>query len=65
MAVPQGRRNDFDLMVGGGRVNALEGRWGFNTVKTLKCEKGGGCLTPPPGLMVTQPLHFVSFCIYL
>jgi len=44
----QGRRHEFE----GGEVNALKGG-GFNTVKTLKFEKGGEVLT----LMVAPPLH--------
>jgi len=31
----------------GGGVNALEGGWGRNTVKTLTVEKYGGSLPPP------------------
>jgi len=37
----------------GGGVNVLEGE-GVNTVKTLKFEKGGECMTPP------QPLWWCS-----
>jgi len=33
------------------------GRWAVNTVKTLKLERGGGCITPP------QLLWWSRFCI--
>jgi len=46
----QGRRHKFE----GWGVNALE-VGGVNTVKTLKYEKGGGCMTPLAS-MVALPL---------
>jgi len=41
----------------GGQCN---GTWGFDTVKTLKFEKVGGCMTPPAS-MVAPPVH-LRFC---
>jgi len=45
----------------------LIGRWGVNTVKTLKLEKGGGCMTPtsyggtdPGGVLVSYPENFLT-----
>jgi len=42
-----------NLKVGG--VNALEGV-GVNTVKTLKFEKGAGCMTPPAPIGGAAPV---------
>jgi len=42
------------LKVGGG--GQCIGRWGVNTVKTLRFEKGGGCMTPPSAPMVAPPM---------
>jgi len=57
-----GGNKEANLKVGaeGGGVNALEG-WGVNTVKTLKFEKGGGCIYPPPASMVVPPLALYAF----
>jgi len=49
---PQGRGHEFE----GRGVSALEsGKWGVNTVKTIKFEKVGWCMTPP-AFMVAPPL---------
>jgi len=34
------------------------GRWGFNTVKTIKFKKGGGCMTPPQPVWWLRPLPY-------
>jgi len=40
-----------NLKMGGvNRLNTLIARWGVNTKKTLKFEKGEGYMTPPPAL---------------
>jgi len=53
-AQSQGRRHQFEG-AGGGGVNALEGV-GVNTVKTLKFEKGAGCMTPPAPIGCAAPV---------
>jgi len=49
----QGRCHEFE----GGGVNALEVKE-VNTVKKLKFEKGGVCMTPPPAPIVALPLGY-------
>jgi len=56
LLLPQGHVVNVPL-VKGGATNlkiALES-WGVNIAKTLKFEKGGGCITPPSP-MVVPPL---------
>jgi len=54
----------------GGGVNALEGGWGGgNTVKTVKFENGGGCMTPLASMVVpplghAPPLFLSKFSVF-
>jgi len=58
----QWRHHEFE---NGGGVNALEGA-GVNTVKTLKFEKGGGCMTlPVPQLLRWHHPHRLHQCVFV